>query len=109
MQSAVACTTKRRDVVASAAVGETTALGEVGPGEQCVDETRDFVGVSGPVGVEHDDDVAGGGLETACERVALALAGLLDDANVSANLAGGVDGSVDGSAVDQDQFVVVGQ
>ena len=107
MQTAVARTPQRRDVVAAATLGEAAALGEVRAGEQGVDETRDLVRFGRSVGVEHDDDVTGGGLEAAGQCIALALAGLLDDADVTTDLTSGIDGAVDGSAVDQNEFVVV--
>ena len=53
---------------------EAGALGEVGAGDQRVDEGRDLGRVGRAVGVEHDDDVAGGGREAAGQRVALAAA-----------------------------------
>ena len=57
---------------------EPAALGEVGARDQRAHERGDLGRVGRAVGVEHHDDVAGGGGEPAGHRVALALAGLGD-------------------------------
>src|SRR5690242_6463763 len=79
VESGVAGAAQQGDVVAAAAGGEAGALGEVGAGDQGGDEGGDLGGVGRAVGVEHDDDVSGGGGEPAGQRVALAPAGLQHD------------------------------
>jgi len=76
VEAGVAGAAEQGDVVAAAAGGEAGAFGEVGAGDQGGDEGGDFGGVGGAVGVEHDDDVAGGGGEAAGHGVAFAFAGL---------------------------------
>ena len=59
-------------VVGARAAQEARTLGEVGPVDQRVGETRDLLGRGRAVGVEQDDDRAGAGGQPGLERVALA-------------------------------------
>ncbi len=68
-------------------------------------EVRDLAGVRRAIGIEHHDDVAGGGLEPAAECGALALTLLHDDLDVGQQLAGNFDCSVGRMPVDEDHLV----
>src|ERR1019366_1953421 len=60
------------DVLTATALHTSTAFGIVGTSDKRVDETRDLLGISGTIRVEHDNDVAGRSSETAYHGVALA-------------------------------------
>jgi hypothetical protein len=85
------------------------ALGEVGAGEEGLDEQRDLTRVGRAVGVEHHDDIARACGEPACECVALAAAALGDDADRRIERARHVDGVVLRPTVDQDHLMQVGR
>ena len=80
-------------------------LAKSAPATSAATKRGDLGRVGGAVGVEHHDDVAGGGGEPAGHRVALALAGLGDRLDRRQHAARGVDRAVGGVAVDDDDLV----
>ena len=100
---------QRGDVAAARSGGEPRALREVGARGQRRDEPRDLGRVGRAVGVDHHDDVASHGGETAGERVALALPRLRDQADAGQQLAGHFRRAVDRMPVDHDDLVQPGR
>ena len=92
-------------VVRAPARREARALHEVGPGEQGPDVVGDVDRVHRAVGVEHDDDVAGGGREPGAQGRALAAPLLAHHPDTGPKGTGHVGGAVGRGAVDQDQLV----
>ena len=63
-------------------MGKAASLREICTADQCFDESGDLRRIGGAVRVDHHDDIARRGSETACECVALARPGLGDDHGV---------------------------
>ncbi len=101
----VAQSANGRHVVRAAAVGESGALGEIRTADEGGDVRDDLLAVGRAVRVDHDDDVAGAGREAADQRVALALADLLDHLDVRPQFTGDVHRVVRGISVDEHDFV----
>jgi len=89
----------------AAALHETGAFREVRPRHQGADKGGDLAGVGGPVGVDHDDDIAGCRRETLPECAALAAPFLHHDADVGDQRARDFEGIIGGVTINQDNFV----
>jgi hypothetical protein len=107
VEAPVANTTEASDVGGATTEGEAGAFGEVSAIDKGFDVSGDFRRVGGAISVEHDDDVTRSSLETVLEGVALASAGLVDDADIGAQRLSDLDGVIGGESIDDDDFVDV--
>ncbi len=87
-------------------MGEARSLGEVRSVPKGVEEVCDLTGIRRTVGVQHDDEVAGGGGEAAGKSVPLTASCLVHDDCVRAEFACDPHGVVTGPAVHQDYLRV---
>jgi hypothetical protein len=89
------------------AVEEARALDEVRSVEQRGEKARNLGGIGRAVSIQHDDDVAAGRREAACQRISLAEPCFQDDSDVWAQCLRHLDGVVHRMTVDEHDLIVV--
>ncbi len=73
--------------MAATAWDESGTLGKIRSRlDECRNEPGNFFGTRGAVSIHHDDDVAGGRRESACQSIPFPPARLLHDRNVRQDL-----------------------